>query len=304
LSHIIYTLVEQPYRKNNKALVFILICLVFLAPTLVTLRSWQPSNLINYSTNENSLAPWVRNSGCQIFGELLNPLEKPCAVNIDYKNPENLKWLLIGDSHAAMFAQSIERLAVSHGVDLYVFTQYGCPFFTKQIKVNSIGAENCIEHNRRTLNWIIENKPNLVISASRSVGVQQGINFSRKDLQNFELLANEDLISKDINILRIGTVPETSKYKSNLEKLLPELNIQNNLKKSRESDLVWKSFSKKNKTKYLPSFDILCSGKSTCISQINKLPIYFDENHLNNLGANFIITSNKDLFLTNHKFDE
>lgn len=295
LSNYLHTYIEKPFKKNNGSGAVIFICFVMLVPLLVTLRFHTPPNTVSYTSHVNSTEPWVRSSGCQIFGEPLNPLPMPCKIS-NHSDVVDSKWLLIGDSHAAMFSESILSLANNKKIDLYVFTQYACPFFMQEVKVSSPAAKNCVEHNLRTKKWILSINPDIVITASRSVGIQQGLDLFREALLGMEFDAHKYLMSRGVSILRIGTVPETSKYKSNIEKLLPSLRFQSDFKKSVEVNSHWKEFAKVNQISYVDVFDIMCLSKDDCNTSKNRTPFYYDSNHLNDFGTNLVIQSAYNLF--------
>lgn len=74
--------------------------------------------------------------------------------------------VLVGDSHAAQYAESLNLLARESGYRLYVLARNGCPFSMEPLHSDIVTFHGCAESNAWTAKMIIELKPDWVVTAS------------------------------------------------------------------------------------------------------------------------------------------
>ena len=74
--------------------------------------------------------------------------------------------VLVGDSHAAQYAGSLDLLARESGYRLYVMARNGCPFSLEPLHSDTVTYRGCAESNTRTVKTIIELQPAWVVTAS------------------------------------------------------------------------------------------------------------------------------------------
>jgi peptidoglycan/LPS O-acetylase OafA/YrhL len=83
----------------------------------------------------------------------------PCKYNY---YPDLKSVLLIGDSHAGQLSQAVIDAAQQKGWGTIIWTHGNCPIQFKKYSNDAITNE-CLQANLRTLDWIIDTPPDLII---------------------------------------------------------------------------------------------------------------------------------------------
>ena len=78
----------------------------------------------------------------------------------------NRSIVLVGDSHAAQYAGSLDLLARESGYRLYVLARNGCPFSLEPLHSDAVTYRGCAESNARTAETIITLQPARVVTAA------------------------------------------------------------------------------------------------------------------------------------------
>lgn len=76
--------------------------------------------------------------------------------------------VLVGDSHASQYMDSLSILARESGHRLYVLTRNGCPFSVHPLTSDTFTYTNCSSQNEQTIKDILAIKPALVVTAALS----------------------------------------------------------------------------------------------------------------------------------------
>ena len=237
--------------------------------------------------NQGGTPPWISETGCQIFGNLEKPHKTPCLIN-NANNQHEKVVLLLGDSHAAVYRNTLMEMARRSDTTLYASTQYGCPFFIQEnIAARSKGARSCLEHNLSIQKWITINKPHSIVLSSRPGYVLEGFNFTEAQLLDYEMRAVTEILQMGIKVIKIGPVPETERYKSIAQRNYPSLFEPSKFQMSFNQNEHWASQDFMGTFVFLNVFEAIC--KDDCPKKINSRPIYFDSNHLNNYGASIAL---------------
>lgn len=192
--------------------------------------------------------------------------------------------LLIGDSHAGDLGTAIEGVARAHNFDLIVFGVYtGCKF---QIIDNSkVGIpERCKKLGRKILDYVIKNKPEVVILSQYNKS-----EFLQSDLQNSILALNEHAL----NLLVIQTkpvFPDKLDFQVVRPIILGDYSAPRNFEESKmeTSNLqVQKDtavFLQQNKIAHVDFRSVFCPDK-ICTRFSNGHWLYFDVDHFSIEGA-------------------
>jgi peptidoglycan/LPS O-acetylase OafA/YrhL len=281
----LYNRIEQKYREPNISIVKKRNLSIF------TITAVMAASVIHFSSakitdpiiNEGGSPPWISETGCQIFGNLEIAHKVPCPL-YKSKNQSGRVVLLLGDSHAAMYKNTLTDKARESETNLYASTQYGCPFFiNQQTAPSSPGAKNCLEHNLSILKWITSAKPSSIILSSRPGYVLEGFNFTDAQLLDYEVKAMTAIMKLDIDVIKLGPVPERERYKSIAQKYYPSLFEPSKFQLSINQNEWWIRKNSAGNFKFVNVFQNICN--SNCPREINNRSIYFDSNHLNDYGA-------------------
>jgi hypothetical protein len=289
IAHTLYKRIEQKYRQPKLSIVE---KRNFVAFTLIAIMSasilhFSSGNIAGSMVERDVSPPWINTTGCQIFGDLDKPHVDPCLIfSANYYKGKVV--LLLGDSHAAVYKNTLSGMARKSNTKLYASTQYGCPFFVNlEIATSSLGARNCLMHNSSILKWIIRAKPDSIILASRPGYVLDGFHFTEAQLLDLEVKAVKAIMKLGIDVVRIGPVPERELYVSIMQRYYPALFEPSKFQLSLNQNEYWLKQHQDQKFRFLDVFEKFCKNK--CPEKINNEPIYFDSNHLNDYGASIAL---------------
>jgi peptidoglycan/LPS O-acetylase OafA/YrhL len=114
--------------------------------------------------------PLVNRDRC-IEADITDP--ESSAVPVDgstcrYGADAGVPVVLVGDSHAAVLSTPLVRIAEQHDLRLTVLVRNGCPFTTDPMSSEGIPFADCGERNRRNLQLILDERPEVVIVSGMS----------------------------------------------------------------------------------------------------------------------------------------
>ena len=289
ISDQLYNRVEKKFREPKLSIVKKRNLTAFTITALMAASAlhFSSARIAEPITNEGGAPPWISETGCQIFGNLEKPHKTPCLIyNANYQSKKVV--LLLGDSHAAVYKNTLKEMARESDVTLYASTQYGCPFFIEEeLAAGSSGARSCLEHNLSILKWITSTKPQSIVLSSRPGYVLEGFNFTEAQLLDYEVKTVTAILQKGIKVIKIGPVPETERYKSIAQKYYPSLFEPGKFEISLNQNEYWARQKFGKNFIFLNVFENIC--KDNCQKKINGRPIYFDSNHLNDYGASIAL---------------
>jgi peptidoglycan/LPS O-acetylase OafA/YrhL len=223
--------------------------------------------------------------GC--IAEKTDELVKKDPKCITGNKNSDKKIVLLGDSHAHQWVESIDKIAQKYDYRLLSFTKPGCPI--EDIKhidpILKREYTECYSWREDALKQITEMKPEIIISA--------GIGYATSTEQKFdEYIKKLKTISK--NVIRIIDNP-----KPNEEVFIPECLTKNRI------EIQICSFQSPNKNdKFdIPNLEIkvgtangitlinsiewLCSNE-VCPPIIDNIVVYKDNNHISNTYAKYL----------------
>jgi peptidoglycan/LPS O-acetylase OafA/YrhL len=293
-----YSKIENKYRNRGKAhhsslkTIAVSLTLTLLIPVAIFVGLDRSTGFGVKNIGlpvPSQIPPWKWDKECQFlsFSHQPNINDEPCQ----YGNPNSAKSiLLIGDSHAASDSRAIISLGSSNDMQTFIFTFAGCGFVLSNKDFKSsytypFLTPDCIRHNQLILNFVKNSKPTVVIYAHRSSSIMVSPNSSESRTQYNEMVASnlKVLMKENIEVIHIGSEPE----------LLPVTRIQDWKKSKRtfsnipfEDDDFWAE--KRVTDYYLSTIKIFCS-KKVCRNNSAKGWLFYDANHLSELGASSLI---------------
>jgi hypothetical protein len=284
LSDKLYTRVEIRFQGQivyqfKKSFKFIILTAVNV---LLTCFMTMPMQLNGNEEKNFKTEVWFQSQRNQVFGDINSPMSSPRQVTHNAASKE--KWLLLGDSHAAMFYTALSQKAQKVGANLFVFTQYGCPYFNNTtIGATSTGARNCIARNIKARAWIKREQPKFLITASRPGYVLDGLKINQDSLLKEEQMTLINI--KNTKVLRLGPVPYVYTQKSLAKKIFNRGYNADLAKIPEIQNRKWKSFSEISNIAYVDMYSIMCISAKNCEESLQIKKAYFDDNHLTRIYA-------------------
>jgi len=295
-----YSLIENPFRsyyKNvelQKINLRLNITLIFLT-TLVLLAGWDKFTSFKIFVDPNvpiksKVVPWAWDSNCVFFHDKFSTESHPClypAVN------GQGSYLLIGDSHAASFSQTLVTLANNQNMDMYVYTYSGCPFVLDKVGLSPnltypFFSEDCFKHNNNILKFLNTVKVDTVIYTQRSsIPYVSSLQESNRESLNFKIKSDLlKLSSLTTNILFLGLTPEYRPINSVLEFLF--LGEGYYLEIPAFENSFWKNVLVSTKIKYLEIYPLFCRESVDCRNKLGGNWLFYDNDHLSRNGGEFL----------------
>lgn len=227
---------------------------------------------------------------------------KACIYNqTDTKKPTDV--FIFGDSHANHIVPFIHNLVNNSGHSVQDYTLDRClPIFDLNWGSNLHLSELCKNRNTLALEHIKENNFQYVVLAASWPGIQTRRIFNHKRIDNNqekELMITTKLESTLLKIIKSGATPiilediptlggKSPKCTIKKEIFDPELNC--NIKKTYNAlfSKLMLSMQKQYPQLLIISLDnLFCNGKE-CAMSIQNIPLYRDEDHLNEAGADIL----------------
>jgi len=287
LSHINYKYIEQRYRLNSSVFKVVRVKLISIGllfsacmALFMQLNITSTASLEKFNSELNIKADaWELDPDC----ERMTNAGPPCFYN---SGSGKSTTLLIGDSHAAQYSQTLVDLGLDGGFPVVIWTQAGCPFTLKK-SFNRNLPEKCVENNERKMTWIIENKPtNVVISY-----------FMGPDYEVRSLLESLNSVKSNVNNVIVVENNPVFPDKDRFLQLLPKImKPYSNPKIFRKAEMVpvntlpTKTFYAEARKNQISTVDVssqICKN-GFCSRWLNGEWLYGDDNHLSVAGAEML----------------
>ena len=119
--------------------------------------------------------------------------------------------VLVGDSHAAQYMETVDVLARENGYRLYVLARNGCPFNIRPLHSDTFTYTNCSGQNEQTIQDILSLEPDIVITAALSQhGYEEALDWrweNDAEAQEGFTLALTPLRDAGIQVAALSEVP-------------------------------------------------------------------------------------------------
>lgn len=260
-SFLLYNLIETKTKKSSLICFSSILFIIFLTPVL------KITNNLFYSSQELNIFNGLQDRDvyrCGKIFRIIHPKDIVCKINNDNYN-RNI--VLLGNSHADSIKKSFAKVASNHGYNTYFFVT-NTPMMGQDTPPKIV------------INELKRLKSSVVVVHYKSGSL---------DLVKFnELvsLANEN----NIKVILIKPVPI---YKDSVPKMMYNDNVSYyTLDKYNKDNIVLNNFVntlEKENSKFT-SYNIapvFCSNKCS-VGTKNKVPYYFDDDHLNLTGAKLL----------------
>tara|TARA_B100000508_G_scaffold81048_1_gene62981 strand:- start:627 stop:2564 length:1938 start_codon:yes stop_codon:yes gene_type:complete len=246
----------------------------------------------------------------------------PCYIG----NKENVKAIIIGDSHADALTTSLASVFNLNKEGIIALTKSACPYIINALSTKS--GNECFIENQKREEFLLNNYENIPVVWAARTGVyiygqsnkkrinnkldtQPSIFFKEKyNIPNEDFFIElEENLNETISKLRkkhpIYIVQPTPEMRRNIPKAIAknyllknestEFAIDESLYLQRNTKIrnLLKKIAYTNDSVILDPAKILCSDNK-CIAEIQNRPIYFDGDHLSEFG-NKLLTP---MFLT------
>lgn len=291
LGFLSYTLIEQKIKFNFKKMATVSVMTIFtvyLANKYAITKYWTDKdvllldNYLAYADSKNNTLQFSSNiDSCFLTSKKsdIKYFDKEECLKFD-EGKKNL--LLLGDSHAAQFSQTIRENFKNYNV--IQITASGCPSIP-----NTIGRPYCKELMNYAFNEIIP-KNNFDITI---VGSDWSNFYSSNKI--IEGIKEANTILRK-NSKEVYFISQTKHFDLPLPRLLQIYGINSNINDLRDfkTEKVYLDMKNKlsNKVNILDIYNIECKQNTCNFINEKKVPIFFDNNHLTYEWANFVINSN------------
>jgi peptidoglycan/LPS O-acetylase OafA/YrhL len=258
----------------------------------------------------------------ELYGtDCVNPRYVDAAVSqlciIGDQDPENIRFVLWGDSHAMSWEPIFSKVAQDRSFGGLIASWDGCPALLG-VQRKYVGMKHDCLLDRELLKTAIESYASLdtVVISARWARYLEGSRFGNEetpDVTKFEFngqevnepiqamyLALQETITwlqdKQLNVVLIGPVPEVG---INVPETLAKLVIRNSSldirpsvstfleRQNRVMDVLG-NVEKSHKVSVIYPHEWLCS-ESLCEILKDGYPLYFDDDHLSTHGADFLV---------------
>lgn len=257
-------------------------------------------------------------------------VENACVIG---KKNKNIKHAIIGDSHAAALADAFDHKFRENGISAYLFTINGCPltlnlynYFDKRFKCKKYYKEliEFLDKNKQINKIILHSRWGFYTSGKRFNNFEGGIEIGKDSLfirqekdfvlnksDKTNIVLNEikdfiEKISNDREIFIISSVPEVGLDVPNVVARSLKFNKSEKTKNFTTSldvylnrqfyiNKIFDQLSKRKNIKVFNSNEVFCQKRlKRCNFTIDNKPLYFDDDHLNQIGSKILI----DKFIT------
>lgn len=287
LSNVNYNYFEQSYRLNSSVFKVVRVKLISVGllfsacmALFVQLNITSAASLEKFNSELNIKADaWDLDPDC----ERMTNNGPPCLYNLGIaKSPT----LLIGDSHAAQYSQTLVDLGLAGGFPVVIWTQAGCPFTLKH-SLNRNLPEKCIENNEIKMKWILDNKPtNVIISYFMGPdhdvkSLLESINIVKSNVESVILIENNPVFPDKDKFLQL--LPKIMKPYSNPKIFRQEEMVSVN---DMSTETLYAG-AKKNGIVTIDLSSQICKF-GLCSRWLNGEWLYGDDNHLSTTGAEML----------------
>jgi peptidoglycan/LPS O-acetylase OafA/YrhL len=190
--------------------------------------------------------------------------------------------LLWGDSFAAHYVFGIRPMLESHGYVLSQLNASGCaPIVGRDVP----SRPNCKSFNDFTLDWIIKNRPKIVVMSA-------AWNF---DADSLKLFTNSiQKFPTETSIIILGPSPQ---YRKPVPDILADRRLRGDYSTLSQGDLTrsvfvvdndMKKLSELNRVIYISVLEAICRDKQ-CPMYIKGTPVHWDTGHLTDVGSVLLV---------------
>lgn len=248
----------------------------------------------------------------------------PCYIG----NSNNIKAIIVGDSHADALTTSLASVFDLNSEGIIALNKSSCPLISNMNSVKT--GDECLQENIKRMIFLKNNYPGTPIfwvartgaylygqtdpkRINSVVDTKPSIFFSKKHTEFDQSLLNEleDNLNKTIVELsknrKIYLVLPTPEMKGNVPKIMAkeillgnndiDLSIEYNVYYNRNKLIidVMNNLEKNNKNvKVLDPIPYLCN-EGKCMSLHNKIPIYYDGDHMSEYGNKLLVPMFKNV---------
>ena len=284
LSNINYDYFEQRYRLNSSVFKVVRVKLISVGllfsacmALFVQLNITSAASLEKFNSELNiKTDAWDLDPDC----ERMTNTGPPCLYNLDGAKSTTI---LIGDSHAAQYSQTLVDLGLNGGYTVVIWTQAGCPFTLKHSSNKNL-PEKCIENNKIKMKWIVDNKPTNVV-----ISYYMGPDYDIRSLLDALKVVNSNA-KNTIMVENNPVFPDKDKFLQVLPVIMKpysnpkSIQIQNmNLENDQTAEALYAEV-RKNGISTIDLSSQICK-KGICSRWFNGQWLYGDDNHLSTAGA-------------------
>ncbi|WP_163120085.1 acyltransferase family protein [Acinetobacter pittii] len=260
-SFLLYNLIETKNRKSGLICLVSISCIILLTPVL------KITNSLFYSSQELNIFNGLQDRDvyrCGKIFRIIHPKDIVCKIN---NNNYSKNIVLLGNSHADSIKKSFEKVASNHSYNTYFFVS-NTPMMGQDTPPKIV------------INELKKLKSSVVVVHYKS-GSLDLVKFN--DLVS---LANEN----NIKVILIKPVPI---YKDSVPKMMYNDNVSYyTLDKYNKDNIVLNNFVntlEKENSKFTSynTAPVFCQNKCS-VGTKDKVPYYFDDDHLNLTGAKLL----------------
>jgi len=259
-----YNIVEKKFRANTYRLRILAIYIIAIPIAVASIQILEASTKFLTSTVAPKPALSSTNWKPDCHALVSN---FPCVVTTKHQNI-----LLVGDSHAAMLAREVDKIAIKNGYGFSFWTRSGCGFALKK----GAPQNDCAAHNLQVFRYIQHSRPTILIISN--------VDSSHKPPQfqnSSDWLQGEFFTTAQVqrSVSRVVLIGPTPSYEPS------SILIQGKLRKEPFSDEKYLiSRFQGSKIFYFSSLSNLCVSNN-CIFKSNNQFLYEDYDHLTFFGA-------------------
>jgi peptidoglycan/LPS O-acetylase OafA/YrhL len=267
----------------------------------------------------------------EVFNEQLNrnPLIKECHDWVNTKPPEciyggpTVHAIIIGDSHAAAIVRTAERALNNSNLGILEWTSSSCPTILDVDRLDYPSCRKLNDHARSNINKYTSSVPLIIVSRTsfyfhgqnedsyipddfKAINFQQETSSEKK----YHIAVSEGItdtacfFAKNRDVYIMKPIPE---LKANVPKVMGRSLLTKG--KATQVSITKKEYINRNKLannaisiakqkcgiKVLDPAPYLCDNNH-CYGSKENLPIYTDDDHLSERGANLLLPLFKEIF--------
>lgn len=317
LSSFTFHYVESFFYKNKKSSFLKILGFGFLLPASVVVSGFFIAHYFNGFPNRFNQSLNIKSEALNSYtykvrgrcneGPVNNPLPADkCILGLENKDVD---FLLVGDSHANHFTSMIDVLAKDAGVRGYDITQSNTIYLPGVRRFYDVNGES-VEHKHfllrnNTLDKIVkEGKYKAVILGGSFATHYNGTELVEEGLANDDGEAFEKGFYRALrNIYAAGSKAIVIKGNPYLADTSYDCSIRNerfnknencnfNIEKHNANFYKWNDFLIKMKNEFpelilIKSDQIFCKN-NICTTEIDGVPLYRDNSHLNDIGSKLL----------------
>lgn len=241
----------------------------------------------------------LRTAGCKMSGDSIDVSHCKRGATAP------LSLALIGDSHAAALVNQLDTAAKKYNFSFVPLVHSACPLnFSLQRNEGSIEEQYCANFQSAIKNLLSDEKIHSVIIATRFDAPTKSIELTEFQTTklNQHISAVRDLLAAGKKVILVYPVPVYSVYISDYtaknlwfyDGQLDEITMLREDFHQRVKFVtdLYDSIQSPNLVR-IKSEEILCDTikPGLCVTQHNGKPLYYDDDHLSNYGAQYVVNN-------------